>query len=205
MFEWVFHIMPSPILLDSHNSSLRYVLLLLLLKAGGDDRRWDGWMASLPQWTWVWVSSGTWWRTGKPGVLQSMGSQRVRHDWATELKDLMRLILGSKHTVLGKLWVLEVWRVSVYALLLTPDEESKENWRGVALDRVCEALSRLQFWKLELAGAPSYRASAPGQSLWKASLWLLKGERGLFCAHHVLGTVLLEYVINFNQYGICAE
>ena len=60
--------------------------------------------------------------------------------------------------------------MSVYALLLTPDEESKENWRGAALDRVCEALSRLQFWKLELAGAPSYRASAPGQSLWKASL-----------------------------------
>ena len=45
---------------------------------------WDGWMASLTQWTWVWTSSGRWWRTGKPGVLQSMGSQRVGHDWATE-------------------------------------------------------------------------------------------------------------------------
>ena len=57
------------------------------LKAGGegDDRIWDGWMASLTLWTWVWVSSGNWWWTGKPGVLQSMGSQRVRHDWATEL------------------------------------------------------------------------------------------------------------------------
>ena len=41
----------------------------------GDDRRWDGWMASLTQWTWVWVKSGSWWWTGKPGVLQSMGSQ----------------------------------------------------------------------------------------------------------------------------------
>ena len=51
----------------------------------GDDRGWDGWMASPVQWTWVWVSSGSWWRTGKPGVLQSMGSQRVRNDWATEL------------------------------------------------------------------------------------------------------------------------
>ena len=47
------------------------------------DRGWDGWMAS-PR-TWVWVSSGSWWWTGKPGVLQSMGSQRVGHDWATEL------------------------------------------------------------------------------------------------------------------------
>ena len=51
----------------------------------GDDRGWDGWMASLTQWTWVWVSSGSWWWTGKPGTLQSMGSQRVWHDWATEL------------------------------------------------------------------------------------------------------------------------
>ena len=51
----------------------------------GDDRGWDGWMASPTQWTWVWVSSGTWWLTGRPGVPQSMGLQRVRHDWATEL------------------------------------------------------------------------------------------------------------------------
>ena len=57
------------------------------LKAGGegDNRGWDGWMASLNQWTWVWVSFGNWWRTGKPGMLQSMGSQRVGHDWVTEL------------------------------------------------------------------------------------------------------------------------
>ena len=49
----------------------------------GDDRGWDAWMASLTQWTWVWASSGRWWRTGKPGVLQSMGSQRAGHDWST--------------------------------------------------------------------------------------------------------------------------
>jgi len=57
------------------------------LRAGGegDDRGWNGWMASLTQWTWVWVNSGSWWWTGRPGVLQSMGSQRVGHDWATEL------------------------------------------------------------------------------------------------------------------------
>jgi len=51
----------------------------------GDDRGWDGWMASPTWWTWVSVNSGSWWWTGKPGVLQFMGSQRVRHDWATEL------------------------------------------------------------------------------------------------------------------------
>ena len=57
------------------------------LRAGGegDDRGWDGWLASLTQWTWVWVNSGSWWWTGRPGVLQFMGSQRVGHDWATEL------------------------------------------------------------------------------------------------------------------------
>ena len=57
------------------------------LKAGGegDDRGWGGWVASPTQWTWVWASSRSWWRTGRPGVLQSMGSQRVGHDWAAEL------------------------------------------------------------------------------------------------------------------------
>ena len=60
--------------------------------AGKDWRRekwttgWDGWMASQTWWTWVWVNSGSWWWTGRPGVLQSMGSQRVGHDWTTELK-----------------------------------------------------------------------------------------------------------------------
>ena len=56
------------------------------LKAGGegDNRGWDGWMASLTQWTWVWVNSRSWWWTARPGVLQFMGSQRVGHDWVTE-------------------------------------------------------------------------------------------------------------------------
>ena len=51
----------------------------------GDDRGWDGWMTSLTRWTWVSVNSGSWWWTGRPGVLRFMGSQRVRHDWATDL------------------------------------------------------------------------------------------------------------------------
>ena len=52
----------------------------------GDDRGWDGWMASLTWWTWVWVNSGSWWWTERPGVLRFIGLQRVGHDWATELK-----------------------------------------------------------------------------------------------------------------------
>ena len=51
----------------------------------GDDRGWDGWMASLTRWTWVSVNSGSWWWTGRPGVLRFMGSQRVGHDWVTDL------------------------------------------------------------------------------------------------------------------------
>ena len=55
------------------------------LRAGeGGDRGWDGWMASLTQWTWVWANAGRWWRTEKPGLVLSMGSQKVRHNWATE-------------------------------------------------------------------------------------------------------------------------
>ena len=57
-----------------------------------DNRGWDGWMASLTQWTWVWVDSGSWWWTGRPGVLWFMGLQRVGHDWAIELTDSVILI-----------------------------------------------------------------------------------------------------------------
>ena len=82
------------------------------LEAGGegDDRGWDGWMASLTQWTWVWVNSGSWWWTGRPGVLRFMGSQRVGHDWATELNPL-------------KAWLEHKWRRS-NSLCLTPWLES---------------------------------------------------------------------------------
>ena len=67
------------------------------LEAGGegDDRGWDGWMASPTQWTWVWVNSGRWWWTGRPGVLRLMGSQRLEHDWATELTHWLNGLLFS--------------------------------------------------------------------------------------------------------------
>ena len=57
------------------------------LTAGGegDDRGWDGWMASPTQWTWVWVDSGSWWWTGRPGMLWFIGSQGVGYDWMSEL------------------------------------------------------------------------------------------------------------------------
>ena len=71
----------------------------------GDDRGWDGWMAPPTRWTWVWVNSGSWWWTGRPGVLQFMGSQRVGHDWATELNwtEYARGLNGKKWTTYKKL------------------------------------------------------------------------------------------------------
>ena len=79
----------SPILYppDVKRDSLEKTLMQGILRAGGegDDRGWDGWMFSLIQWTWVWVNSRIWWWTEIPGVLQFMGSQGVRHNWATEL------------------------------------------------------------------------------------------------------------------------
>ena len=69
--------------------SLEKTLMLRKIEGGGegDDRGWDGWIASLTGWKWVLASSGSWWWTGKPSMLQCMGSQRARHDWATELTD----------------------------------------------------------------------------------------------------------------------
>ena len=64
----------------------------------GDDRGWDGWMASLTLWMWVWVNSGSWWWTGRPGVLWFMGSQRVGHDWVTELTDWLIAIIFQSFT-----------------------------------------------------------------------------------------------------------
>ena len=85
------------------------------LKAGGegDDRGWDGWMASPTRRTWIWASSGSWWWTGRPGVLQSMGSQRVRHDWETEL-NWDHSPLGSSVHGVSQTNMLE-WAASCYS------------------------------------------------------------------------------------------
>ena len=74
------------------------------LGAGGErDRGWDGWMASLTRWMWVWVNSGSWWWTGGPGMLLFMGLQRVGHDWATELNWIEVIIWCVK-------WYNIIWR-----------------------------------------------------------------------------------------------
>ena len=67
---------------------------------------WDGWMASPTQWTWVWVNSGSWWWAERPGVLQSMGSQKVKHDWATELNWTENILLYNwyYHNIINQPW-----------------------------------------------------------------------------------------------------
>ena len=73
--------------IGKYHSNINTYFLNVELGVGGegDDRGWDGWMASLTRWMWVWVNSRSWWWTGRPGVLRFMGSQKVGYDWVTEL------------------------------------------------------------------------------------------------------------------------
>ena len=77
----------------------------------GDDRGWVGWMASLTQWTWVWVDSESWWLTGRPGVLQFMGLQRIWHGWVTELNwTELKATLPSNQCKATAGWIIELSR-----------------------------------------------------------------------------------------------
>ena len=99
--------------------SFEKTLMLERLKAGGegDYRGWDGWMASLTWWTWVWASSRSWWWTGEPGVLQSMGSQRVGHDWMTEQQQVALVVKNLPANAEFSPWVGKIpWSRNDYPL-----------------------------------------------------------------------------------------
>ena len=93
----------------------------------GDDRGWDGWMASLTQWTWVWASSGRWWRTGKPGVLHPMGLDtterlnRNRNTW----------LLTPEYFRLEKVYIVDTWWFQ------TSDSLGKKLWHDGVRERLC--------------------------------------------------------------------
>ena len=88
----------------------------------GDDRGWDGWMASLTRWTWVWLNSGNWWCTGRPGVLQFMGLQRVGHGSVTELNEL-----NCSSSNLLMIMILNLWTICLFLF------DSKPN----TIDNIC--------------------------------------------------------------------
>ena len=78
---------------------------ILKVVGEGDDRGRDCWVASLTQWTWVWVGSRSWWWTGKPGMLQPMRSQRVRHDWVTEI-NIIEWFTSSNNFLMNSSWFI---------------------------------------------------------------------------------------------------
>ena len=86
------------------------------LKAGGerDDRGWDGWMASLTQWTGVWASSRSWWWIRKPGVLQCMGLQTAGHDWLTEFHAFIYSGGGENSNRYDRTWSTELQSILDY-------------------------------------------------------------------------------------------
>jgi len=124
--------------------SLEKPLMLEGLGAGGegDDRGWAGWMASLTRWTWVWVNSLSWWWTGRPGVLRFMGSQRVGHDWATELnwtvlKEKKELYTENEKTLLKEI------------------KGNINRWRDIP----CSWVGRINIVKMIILATTTYRFS----------------------------------------------
>ena len=106
----------------------------LSARGEGDYRGWDGWMASLSQWTWVWANSRRWWRTGKPGVLQFMGLQRVRHNYPKwKQKTVVFLFLEYSHFLpslclieaCASSWKIDIFQVMVYLPVMVPISHQK--------------------------------------------------------------------------------
>ena len=101
-----------------------------------EDRGWDGWMASQTWWTWVWVNSGSWWWTGRPGVLRFMGSQRVGHDWATELNWYcwsIKRFTGSKAGWITRGQIMKGLVLRKVFWVYTPCQSSS-TWRAYGID-----------------------------------------------------------------------
>ena len=168
------------------------------LKVGGegDNRGWDGWMASPNQWTWVWVDSGSWWWTGRPGVLRFMGLQRVGHNWATELNWTELLILTT--AVVDRAWKLRFFSscqdfaasTCIVSLQTSPEPSSMhrspswftlgnpkvQGWRRMDVQREepVQKCSRLSSFRWSSLG-PGDGGNVPHQTcalpLWTTASW----------------------------------
>ena len=105
------------------------------LRAGGEgnDKGWDGWTASPTQWTWVWVNSGSWWWTGRPSVVRFMGSQRVGHDWATELNTFKRVCFPHYVHFFEQIFFFTTFQNDIQQLtVLPPPSVAPLFWRSGA-------------------------------------------------------------------------
>ena len=134
--------------------SLEKTLMLGGLRTGGqgDDRGWSGWMALLTRWAWVWVNSGSLWWTGRPVMLRFMGSQRVGHDWATELS--WCLLTPNMSSAFDHLLDREpqlVPPLSPY-LLISSVYQSPLRWRPAIV--VTPMISAMEISKVNLYGFP---------------------------------------------------
>ena len=100
--------------LKQRANSLEKTLMLGKMEAGGEggERGWDGWVASVTQWTWVWANPGRWWRIGKPGMLQSMGSQTAGHNLANEQQQQMAKMVNFMLRVFYYISSLCAWVLS---------------------------------------------------------------------------------------------
>ena len=126
----------------------------LKARGEGNNRGWDGWMASPTRWTWVWMNSGSWWWTGRPGMVWFMGSQRAWHDWATGVNwtKTMTTTCGNipnllpHHIFEGKDWNVVCWRESS----LTPSKSWVPKTRRPPTIHLNKACPRGSLWCLWL-------------------------------------------------------
>ena len=115
----------------------------LKARGEGNDRGWDGWMVLPTQWTWAWINSGSWWWTGKPDMLRSMGLQRVRHNWATELNqecyELQEQSFLLHQPVCETVLKMCVWVALSFLILVTP-------WTLAHQATLTMVFSRREYW-----------------------------------------------------------
>ena len=130
--------------------SFEKTLVLERLRAGGEggDRGRDGWMASLTQWTWAWVDSGSWWWTGRPGVLKFMW--RIRHDWATELKWTLHISNISRMTIYSLVYSSTNLNQSMKGTA-THQHSSLENSRNCVVHGVAKNWTQLGDFHFQLS------------------------------------------------------
>ena len=124
----------------------------------GDDRRWDGWVASLTWWTWAWVGSRSWCWTGKPGVLQFVALQTVRHDWTTELNwTEMKWIwfLSELNLSIPGHFILLIPKMSMFTLAISSSTTSNLSWLTDLTFQVSMHYCSLQHWTWLPSPVPS--------------------------------------------------